>query len=241
MQELLLLLAGFLQSYNTTHVTHFYPRSFKSDLALRASLSQLYSFFYPRVHSPHLLNSFQSWPPVLAMGGAPASCSANALNSPFTTMADPRLCKLCRILLLEPHANSIDLCNLDTAKGTSGPAMEIIKQSAISGCPVCYLVWETFQARLGNALGVAKKDRKFQNVLKTATSALPRVVLESPGLRWNSGPNLIYELKGESSDRVPAKIYHDLQTIFVNLLAPDSESASNINSEMDRCDDANYI
>jgi len=103
------------------------------------------------------------------------------------------------------------------------------------------LAWETFQARLGNALGVAKKDRKFQNVLKTATSALPRVVLESPGLRWNSGPNLIYELKGESSDRVPAKIYHDLQTIFVNLLAPDSESASNINSKMDRCDDANYI
>ena len=90
-------------------------------------------------------------------------------------------------------------------------------------------------------MGVAKKDRKFQNVLKTATSALPRVVLESPGLRWNSGPNLIYELKGESSDRVPAKIYHDLQTIFVNLLAPDSESASNINSKMDRCDDANYI
>jgi hypothetical protein len=177
------------------------------------------------------------------MGDSPASRFTNAFNRSFTTVADPRLCKICRILLLEPHTNSIDLCNLDIERDTSGPTIEIIKQSAISGCPVCHLFWETFQTILGNTLGVAKKDRCFRNVLNTTSSALPRVIVDfspvDPTAR--QCPTLTYELRGESSDRVPVMIYHDLQYIVLGLIAPDSESASNLNRRRNHCDDANYV
>ena len=77
---------------------------------------------YPKAHILHILSSCQSWPSILVMDD-----DAKVLKRPITTVEGPRLCKLCRILLLEPHDILIHLCHLDIEKGPCVPEIEIIE------------------------------------------------------------------------------------------------------------------
>jgi hypothetical protein len=174
------------------------------------------------------------------MGDPPVSRPINASNGPFTTVADTRVCEFCRILLFEPHAKSIDTCDLDIERSTSDLAIDTMKQSAMNGCPLCDLVWETIQTKLGNALGVTKEDRNFRNILMTTASDLPRMIVKLTFHASYHCPTLIYKLgERKSSDRIAAMIHHDLEYIIVNLRPPDSEFTIILNSKRNHHDDAN--
>jgi hypothetical protein len=161
------------------------------------------------------------------MGDPPVSRPINASNGPFTTVADPRVCEFCRILLFEPHAKSIDTCDLDIERSTSDLAIDTMKQSSMNGCPRC-------------DLGVTKEDRNFRNILMTTASDLPRMIVKLTFHASYHCPTLIYKLgERKSSDRIAAMIHHDLEYIIVNLRPPDSEFTIILNSKRNHHDDAN--
>jgi hypothetical protein len=146
-----------------------------------------------------------------------------AFKRPITTVLDTRLCKLCRVLLLKPHEDFIYLCDLDIENRPPGPDIELVRQSALRGCPICHLIWNTFEMRVENNSCVTKEDRNFENLLMMATSALPRVIIETcPDTEWEHSSKVGYNFEGESLNGVPSMAYKDLEWIDIHFLAPDS-------------------
>jgi hypothetical protein len=151
-----------------------------------------------------------------------------AFKRPITTVLDTRLCKLCRTLLLEPHEDFIYVCDLEIENRPPGPDIELVHQSALHGCPICHLVWNTFEMNFENASGVTRENRNFGNLLKTTASALPRLIIDTcPDTEWEHSSKLGYNFEaseGDLSHSVLSILHKDLEWINIHLLAPDSES-----------------